>query len=67
MVGNLRRLIVGNERADGSLAAGARSECRPQPEITKQKAGRILYQPRRYIAEGTSDLLCPLPARAEEA
>src|SRR3954470_5205815 len=63
MIGDLRNLTRGNQRAHGHQAAVARSQRRPEPEIAEQHVGRILDKARRDLPELLSDARCPLLLR----
>jgi hypothetical protein len=60
MIGDLRDLPGGNQRAHGNQASITRRKGGAKPEIPEQKIGRILHEPRRRGAKVGAHLRCPL-------
>lgn len=62
VIGDLRDLPGGNQRAHGNQASITRRESGAKPKIAEQKIGRILHEPRRGGAKVGAHLRCPLPS-----
>ena len=63
VIGDLRNLTGGDQRAHGNQAAVARSQRRPEPEIPEQHVGRVLHKAWRDLSKLLSDARGPLLLR----
>src|ERR1700744_1227404 len=55
VIGDLCRLVVGDQGAYGDKAAVSRGQRSPEPEVAEQEDRRVFYKPRRDDSKVAAD------------